>query len=52
MENTDFLFVIHSDIACTFPLKEILSFHKSHGKLATFMGTKVKYLHSFLSSYN
>lgn len=39
--NTRHLIVLHSDICCTFPLKEILEFHRGHGQLATMMGTTV-----------
>jgi len=39
--NTLHLVVLHSDICCTFPLKEVLDFHRSHGQLATMMGTTV-----------
>jgi mannose-1-phosphate guanylyltransferase len=40
--NPDFFFVLHCDIICTFPLIQILDFHKQHGKEVTIMGTKVK----------
>lgn len=33
--------MLHADIASSFPLKDMLAFHKSHGKAATIMGTKV-----------
>jgi mannose-1-phosphate guanylyltransferase len=39
--NTRSLIVLHSDICCTFPLKEILEFHRGHGQIATIMGTTV-----------
>lgn len=34
-------FVLNSDVTCKFPLKELLAFHKSHGKEGTIMVTKV-----------
>jgi len=33
--------VIHCDICCTFPLVELLKFHKENGKTCTIMGKKV-----------
>jgi len=39
--KTQYIFVLHSDICCTFPLNEILTFHNSHMRPATMMGTKV-----------
>jgi len=42
MQNdTECFFVIHSDVCCSFPFDEILSFHRAHGKVCTIMGTKV-----------
>eukprot|EP00906_Rhabdomonas_costata_P033164 RCo046705 len=35
-------FVLNSDITCTYPLKELLSFHLGHGKEGTIMATKVE----------
>jgi mannose-1-phosphate guanylyltransferase len=34
-------FVLNSDVTCLFPLKELLEFHKNHGKEGTIMVTKV-----------
>jgi len=34
-------FVLNSDVICTFPLKELLSYHLSHGGEGTIMVTKV-----------
>jgi len=39
--NPDHIFVLHSDICCSFPLKDLLQFHKAHGKSCTIMGVKV-----------
>eukprot|EP01114_Cavostelium_apophysatum_P013089 TRINITY_DN3093_c0_g1_i1.p1 TRINITY_DN3093_c0_g1~~TRINITY_DN3093_c0_g1_i1.p1 ORF type:complete len:391 (+),score=65.17 TRINITY_DN3093_c0_g1_i1:454-1626(+) len=39
--NPEQLIVMHSDICCTFPLIELLSFHKSTGKECTILGKKV-----------
>lgn len=35
------LFVLHADIASSFPLNEMLKFHMAHGKPCSIMGTKV-----------
>lgn len=35
-------FVLNSDVTCQFPLKELLNFHKNHGKEGTIMVTKVE----------
>ncbi|ADM12556.1 mannose-1-phosphate guanylyltransferase [Encephalitozoon intestinalis ATCC 50506] len=34
-------FVLNSDITCKFPLSEMLSFHRSHGKEGTILSTRV-----------
>ncbi|KAI9031249.1 nucleotide-diphospho-sugar transferase [Hyaloraphidium curvatum] len=39
--NPDYVFVLHADIASSFPLSDMLEFHRSHGKPFTIMGTKV-----------
>ncbi|XP_012280710.1 mannose-1-phosphate guanyltransferase beta isoform X2 [Orussus abietinus] len=38
----DPFFVLNSDIICDFPFKELLSFHKRHGKEGTILVTKVE----------
>lgn len=35
-------FVLNSDITCDFPLKELIAFHKNHGKEGTILLTRVK----------
>jgi len=35
------IFVLHCDVCCSFPLLEMLQFHKIHGKECTILGTKV-----------
>lgn len=35
-------FVFNSDVICDFPLEEMLSFHKHHGKEGTVVLTKVQ----------
>eukprot|EP01104_Vermistella_antarctica_P003288 TRINITY_DN1345_c0_g1_i1.p1 TRINITY_DN1345_c0_g1~~TRINITY_DN1345_c0_g1_i1.p1 ORF type:complete len:362 (-),score=128.45 TRINITY_DN1345_c0_g1_i1:741-1826(-) len=35
-------FVLNSDVSCSFPFKDLLAFHKSHGKEGTIMVTKVE----------
>eukprot|EP01133_Synstelium_polycarpum_P007197 gene7197-8360_t len=39
--SPDYLFVLHSDICCAFPMSELLEFHISHGRICTIMGTRV-----------
>lgn len=36
------IFIFNSDITCTFPLKDMLDFHRKHGKEGTIAVTKVK----------
>ncbi len=38
----DEIFVFNSDITCKFPLKDMLEFHRKHGKEGTIATTKVK----------
>lgn len=40
--NPQQFFVMHVDIACTFPLKEMAAFHQGHRGLCTMLSTKVK----------
>ena len=35
-------FVLNSDLTCDFPLKELIAFHKNHGKEGTILLTRVK----------
>lgn len=35
-------FVLNSDVICTFPFKDLLDFHKAHGKIGTIFATKVE----------
>ncbi|CAG8487582.1 7691_t:CDS:2 [Paraglomus brasilianum] len=35
------LFVLNADVACSFPLNEMMSFHTTHRGLCTILGTKV-----------
>lgn len=39
--NVTHFFLLHADTVCTFPLEDMLKFHKSHGKLATMLGVRV-----------
>lgn len=39
--NPGHIFVLHADICCSFPLQELLDFHKGHGKDCSIMSTKV-----------
>lgn len=42
-ENTEGLvFVFNSDVICDYPLKEMIAFHKNHGKEGTIMVTTVE----------
>ena len=40
-------FVLNSDVTCQFPLKELLAFHRAHGKEGTIMVTKVEEWHKY-----
>lgn len=42
MKDDEPFFVLNSDVTCRFPMKELLSFHKKHGKEGTVMVTKVQ----------
>ncbi len=35
-------FVLNADVTCTFPFKDMLAFHRAHGKEGTIMVTKVE----------
>lgn len=35
LEGTESFFVLNSDIICDFPFKDMIQFHKSHGKEGT-----------------
>lgn len=41
-ESDDPFFVLNSDIICEFPFKEMVSFHKNHGKEGTICVTRVE----------
>lgn len=41
-DGNELFFVFNSDISCTFPLKDLLEFHKKHGKEGTIMVTPVE----------
>ncbi len=41
-ENEQPFFVLNSDIICDFPFKEMISFHKNHGKEGTICVTRVE----------
>ncbi|KAL5013535.1 hypothetical protein ScPMuIL_007805 [Solemya velum] len=41
-EDNDPFFVLNSDIICDFPFKDMIKFHKNHGKEGTIMVTKVE----------
>uniref|UniRef100_A0A146L0B4 mannose-1-phosphate guanylyltransferase n=1 Tax=Lygus hesperus TaxID=30085 RepID=A0A146L0B4_LYGHE len=40
--GTEPFFVLNSDIICEFPFKELVAFHKNHGKEGTIVVTKVE----------
>lgn len=40
-KDNDPFFVLNSDIVCEFPFREMLAFHKEHGKEGTILVTKV-----------
>lgn len=39
--NPNHILLMHCDIVCTFPLKELLDFHRQHGKECSILGKKV-----------
>lgn len=41
LKDDEPFFVLNSDVTCKFPLKELLAFHKNHGKEGTIMVTQV-----------
>ncbi|KAL0486285.1 mannose-1-phosphate guanylyltransferase [Acrasis kona] len=41
-DNTDMFFVLNSDVICEYPLADLVTFHKKHGKEGTIMVTKVE----------
>jgi len=41
LDDSSYAFVLHCDVFCSFPLAEILAFHKKHGKDCTILGTKI-----------
>lgn len=41
MKDDEPFFVLNSDVTCKFPLRELLAFHRKHGKEGTIMVTKV-----------
>ncbi|EPY19387.1 mannose-1-phosphate guanylyltransferase [Strigomonas culicis] len=41
MQDDKPFFVLNSDVTCRFPLRELLAFHRNHGKEGTIMVTKV-----------
>ncbi|KAF0976207.1 hypothetical protein FDP41_004882 [Naegleria fowleri] len=40
-DNTEYFFVLNSDVICEYSLDELLLYHKNHGKEGTIMVTKV-----------
>ena len=42
LESSEEIFIFNADITCRFPLKEMLKFHREHGKEGTIAVTKVK----------
>lgn len=41
LDGDEPFFVLNSDVICTFPLEDLLKFHKNHGKEGTILVTKV-----------
>lgn len=39
--NPEHIFVLNADVACSFPLNEMMKFHNTHRGLCTILGTKV-----------
>jgi len=42
------LFVLHCDVLCPMPLRDVLRFHDAHGKIATVVSKRVS-ISSYLS---
>lgn len=42
METDEPFFVLNSDVTCEYPFKQMIEFHKSHGKEGTLVVTKVE----------
>ena len=42
LKDAEEIFIFNADVTCEFPLKEMLEFHKKHGKEGTIATTKVK----------
>lgn len=42
LKDGDPFFVLNSDVICEFPMKDLLAFHKQHGKEGTIMVTQVE----------
>eukprot|EP01112_Ceratiomyxa_fruticulosa_P012337 TRINITY_DN340_c1_g1_i11.p1 TRINITY_DN340_c1_g1~~TRINITY_DN340_c1_g1_i11.p1 ORF type:complete len:414 (+),score=62.20 TRINITY_DN340_c1_g1_i11:213-1454(+) len=40
------ILILHSDICCTFPVADLLNFHRAHQRPCTIMGTKVPKEHA------
>ncbi|GAM19292.1 hypothetical protein SAMD00019534_024670 [Acytostelium subglobosum LB1] len=40
--SPDYVFILHSDICCSFPMQSLLEFHIKHGKTCTIMGMTVE----------
>lgn len=41
-DNDEPFFVLNSDVICDFPFKQLVQFHKNHGKEGTIIVTKVE----------
>eukprot|EP01121_Diplochlamys_sp_Union-15-3_P020086 TRINITY_DN7725_c0_g1_i1.p1 TRINITY_DN7725_c0_g1~~TRINITY_DN7725_c0_g1_i1.p1 ORF type:complete len:425 (-),score=46.52 TRINITY_DN7725_c0_g1_i1:47-1273(-) len=40
-KGANYIILLHSDIICSFPLQQIVDFHKSHKQICTMLGVKV-----------
>src|SRR3546814_4964538 len=47
LDDNSYIFVLHCDVFCSFPLAEILAFHKTHQKECTILGKIVSFFFSF-----
>ena len=40
--NPEHVILMHCDIFCTFPMREMMDFHSTHGKECTILGKQVE----------
>jgi mannose-1-phosphate guanylyltransferase len=48
--NPEYLILMHCDIFCTFPVRELMEFHIKHGKECSILGKQVIHPHQSANS--